>query len=391
MNRRRGRQGRERALIAQDVLRSIFVDSPRDKKSQHSQPRQGRRSSKEHKRHSSKDSRGLPPVPGSILRGGTRHDGSVRWDEWICQSCSKKNFLTNKNCRQCQGLPNEQQKLAGAGGSARHANIPPPGLAGSIGLTAPSPTTGSELKQQVSKLEAMTTAQELGDQELLTNIKDKLRHAQAAKAESRPWEVQLDSALANLEKAKLQIEQGRCRKPGPEIARTGGPGPRNDTAGSGRCDGAHPADGPTAQMRPDQVPQAAGPLLVQLQPSLARNWCQPFENGLALTEYLFRLHAALHPETKLGQRYDGNRARLAGITIRCSINEGASDETPQTRTRRSSSLSPPPVQARPTPHTKERVGEAKTMERTHYPHHMGERDDNDGLALRLRNWLAGQI
>ena len=77
-----------------------------------------------------------------------------------------------------EGLPNEQQKLAGAGGSARHANIPPPGPAGPIGLTAPTPTTGNELEQQVSKLEAMKkTAQELGDQGLLTNIEDKLRHA----------------------------------------------------------------------------------------------------------------------------------------------------------------------------------------------------------------------
>ena len=211
MNQRRGRQGRDRALIDQDVLRSIFVESPRDQRSQRSQRqrshrRQGRRSSKEHQRRSSKDSRGPPPAPGSILRGGTRHDGSVRWDEWICPSCSKKNFLTNKNCRQCQGLPNEQQKLAGAG----HANIPPPGPAGPTALTAPTPTTGSELEQQVSKLEAMKkTAQDLGDQELLTNIEDKLRHAQALKAESRPWGAQLDSALANLEKAKLQNERAQ--------------------------------------------------------------------------------------------------------------------------------------------------------------------------------------
>ena len=53
------------------------------------------------------------------------------------------------------------------------------------------------------------TAQELGDQELLTNIEDKLRHALAAKAESRPWGAQMDSALANLEKAKLQTERAQ--------------------------------------------------------------------------------------------------------------------------------------------------------------------------------------
>ena len=51
--------------------------------------------------------------------------------------------------------------------------------------------------------------EEDGDHELLTNIEDKLRRAQAAKAESRPWGAQLDSALANLEKAKLQIERAQ--------------------------------------------------------------------------------------------------------------------------------------------------------------------------------------
>ena len=221
---------------------------------------------KKQRRRSSKDSRGPPPAPGSILRGGTCHDGSVRWDEWICPSCSKKNFLTNKNCRQCQGLPNEQQKLAGAGGSARHANIPPPGPAGPFGLTAPTPTTGSELKQQVSKLEAMKkTARELGDQELLTNIEDKLRHAQAAKAEPRPWEC----ALANLEKAKLQIERAQEKVDRAlddlHAAKTHKAEAENRVQ---KLRVLVTQDQLSAQMRPDQVPWAAGPLLAQLQQGL---------------------------------------------------------------------------------------------------------------------------
>ena len=294
MNQRRGRQGRERALIAQNVLRSIFVELPRDQKSQRSQPRQGRCPSKEHRRRSSKDSRGPPSAPGSILRGGTRHDGSVRWDEWICPLCSKKNFLTNKNCGQCQGLPNEQQKLAGAGGTARHANIPPPGTPGPIGLTAPSPTTGSELKQQVSKLEAMKKTaqefgdQEFGDQELLTNIEDKLRHAQAAKAESRPWGAQLDSALANLKKAKLQIERAQENVDRAQddlhAAKTHKAEAENRDQKLRELVAQNPemtqqtaddltaliqlTDQLSAQMRQDQVSQAGGPLLAQLQQGL---------------------------------------------------------------------------------------------------------------------------
>ena len=209
----------------------------------------------------------------------TRPEEPVRWDEWICPSCSKKNFLTNKNCRQCQGLPNEQQKLAGAGGSARHANIPPPGPAGPTGLTAPSPTTGSELKQQVSQLEAM---QELGDQELLTNIEDKLRHAQAAKAESRPqgaqkiwgkrnsrsnapkkmWTVPKTTRMRQRHKAEAENRVEKLRElvaQDPEMTQQA---PDDLTALT------QPTDQLSAQMRPDQVPQAAGPLLAQLQHGL---------------------------------------------------------------------------------------------------------------------------
>ena len=90
---------------------------------------------------------------------------------------------------------------------------PPQGSTGPTAGTAPTLTTVRELKQQVAKLEAMRkTAQELGDQELLANIDSKLRHAQTAKAESRPGGAQMDSALSNLEKAKLLIERAQEKK-----------------------------------------------------------------------------------------------------------------------------------------------------------------------------------
>ena len=161
-----------REPAAQDLLRSIFVDSPREQRSQRSDARQGRRSSKETHAEAHRQLRD---------RSFEAEHATVRWDEWICPSCCKKNFLTNKSCRQCQVLPNEQQKLTGAGGTPQRqhpANVPPPRPTGPTGVTAPTLTTGSELKQQVAKLEAMKkTVQELGDQELLTNIKSKLRHA----------------------------------------------------------------------------------------------------------------------------------------------------------------------------------------------------------------------
>ena len=50
----------------------IFVHPPRDQKSQRSQPRQGRRSSKEHRRRTSKDSRGLSA--GCGLNLARRHE-----------------------------------------------------------------------------------------------------------------------------------------------------------------------------------------------------------------------------------------------------------------------------------------------------------------------------
>ena len=42
-----------------------------------------------------------PLWAATILRGGTKTDGSVHWDEWVYVSCNK-DFLTTKVCRQCR-------------------------------------------------------------------------------------------------------------------------------------------------------------------------------------------------------------------------------------------------------------------------------------------------
>ena len=61
-----------------------------------------------------------PSSCGSILRGGTRSDGSVRWGE-----CRKKNFTSIA----------DRATEAGAGGTALHPNIPPLGPTGPTVLT----------------------------------------------------------------------------------------------------------------------------------------------------------------------------------------------------------------------------------------------------------------
>ena len=45
------------------------------------------------------------PNEFGITDGGTRSNGSKRYDEWRCESCSKRNFMFKAECRQRQGHP----------------------------------------------------------------------------------------------------------------------------------------------------------------------------------------------------------------------------------------------------------------------------------------------
>ena len=255
---RRGRQGRKRAMMAQDLLRSFLADSPREQRSQRSQPRQGSRSIKEHKRSSGLD------------------------------------LARRRAPRRVSAIEQELRAVPRAA----------PGRLGRLLGQLRYRHRGA----QVTQLEAMKkTAQELGDQELLANIETKLHHAQKVKAESRPWSAQMDIAQANLEKAIIQIDraqetggtrprrapcgngsQSRSRKTRTESPRAVGPGPRNDPAGTVRSDGAHPADRPSEGTNENGIGTTGSwtpPCPAPARPT--RTCCQPFESSLSFTKHSF--------------------------------------------------------------------------------------------------------
>ena len=48
-----------------------------------------------------------------IIEGGVRPDGSRRYDEWVCDRCTKRNFMFKAECRRCKAPPNEAQRNEG--------------------------------------------------------------------------------------------------------------------------------------------------------------------------------------------------------------------------------------------------------------------------------------
>ena len=59
-----------------------------------------------------------------IIEGGVRPNGSQRYDEWVCDKCTKRNFMFKAECRRCKALPNEAQRNEGAGGKGREDTPP---------------------------------------------------------------------------------------------------------------------------------------------------------------------------------------------------------------------------------------------------------------------------
>ena len=114
------------------------------------------------------------PQKNEIILGGTRSDGSFRWDEWVCGQCMKTNWLCSTACREkgCQGRPSPAQVVAGAG---VRSNVSPSKrgeeaaagtkhgttftslsstVAGSSGSSISS-SAAQEVKTRISKLEAL--------------------------------------------------------------------------------------------------------------------------------------------------------------------------------------------------------------------------------------------
>ena len=121
-----------------------------------------------------------PPAPGSILRGGTRNDGSVHWDS---PACCKKNFLVQQAAERATDTGKSRRR--GEIRQHRTGPIRTTGTTAAAIATGPTaPTTGANTNNTSRSWKKL--AQELGDQELPTSSEDKLRQAQMAKAMSRP-------------------------------------------------------------------------------------------------------------------------------------------------------------------------------------------------------------
>ena len=45
-----------------------------------------------------------------IIEGGGRPNGSQRYDEWVCDRCTKRKFMFKAECRRCKAPPNEAQR-----------------------------------------------------------------------------------------------------------------------------------------------------------------------------------------------------------------------------------------------------------------------------------------
>ena len=168
------------------------------------------------------------PQKNGIILGGTRSDGSLRWDEWVCGQCMKTNWLCNTACRGrgCQGRPSPAQIAAGAG---VRSNVSPskwgedavPGAKQGTGSTSPSSTVAGsrrgsigsnaaqEVKTRIAKLEALLKcAKDAQDEDVVRATELKLSAAHAERVCARPVGVQLDQAMALLEKAKLRAAKG---------------------------------------------------------------------------------------------------------------------------------------------------------------------------------------
>ena len=164
------------------------------------------------------------PQKNGIILGGTRSDGSLRWDEWVCGQCMKTNWLCSTACREkgCQGRPSPAQIAAGAG---VRSNVSPskwgkdPVAGAKQGTTSTSPsstgagsrrgsfanTAAQEVKTRITKLETLSKcARDAQDEDVVRATELKLSAAHAERVCARPVGVQLDQAIAVMEKAKLR-------------------------------------------------------------------------------------------------------------------------------------------------------------------------------------------
>ena len=164
------------------------------------------------------------PQKNGIILGGTRSDGSLRWDEWVCGQCMKTNWLCSTACRRrgCQGRPSPAQIAAGAGvrsnvslskwgeeivaGAKQGTAFTSPSSTvagsrrGSIGSTA-----AQEVKTRITKLEALLKcARDPQDEDVIRATELKLSAAHAERVCARKVGVQLDQAMAVMEKAKFR-------------------------------------------------------------------------------------------------------------------------------------------------------------------------------------------
>ena len=158
MSQRRGRQGRERAMLAQDLCRSIFSDPPREQRQQRGDTRQVRRTSKED---------AAPATRREVRR--------QLWDRFsevshaATDQCGGTSGCAHPVARRTSSrksiAPNEQRKLAEARGT--------------VGL--------GRLLRQGANTDSWSrswgkVAQELDSQELLTTVGNRRRQAHMAKA-----------------------------------------------------------------------------------------------------------------------------------------------------------------------------------------------------------------
>ena len=150
---RRRRDGDNNRELAEQIRRAIFSE---DGKVIRRSPRRER------------------PQKNGIILNGTRSDGSLRWDEWVCGQCMKTNWLCSTACRGkgCQGRPSPAQVAAGAG---LRSNVSPSkrredataGAKQGTTFTSPSSTVAGssrgsisssaaqEVKTLITKLEAL--------------------------------------------------------------------------------------------------------------------------------------------------------------------------------------------------------------------------------------------
>ena len=90
VSQRRGRQGRERAMLAQDLLRLCLVDAPRERRSQRSDARQEPRASKEYTLRSSMEDERRRQLRDRFCEAVRATTGQCDGTSGICPSCSKK-------------------------------------------------------------------------------------------------------------------------------------------------------------------------------------------------------------------------------------------------------------------------------------------------------------